>query len=56
MERKLKQWLSTDINKTNKHLSSQLIEHKKDQVIWVEIQVLAWDRHKNLAVLNQLMD
>jgi hypothetical protein len=22
----------------------------------VEIQVLAWDRHKNLAVLNQLME
>ena len=33
---------STNINKTNNYLSSQIMEHKKD----LDIQVLARDRHK----------
>jgi hypothetical protein len=38
---------STIINKTSNHLSPQNIEHKKDpQHMAIEIQVLAWDRHK----------
>ena len=38
---------STIINKTSNHLSPQSIEHKKDpQHMAIEIQVLAWDRHK----------
>ena len=36
---------SININKTNNYLSPQLTEKKN----------LAWDRHKNMAELNQLM-
>jgi hypothetical protein len=48
---------STKINKTNNHLSPSLTEQTKKgpQHMTVEIQVLAWDRHKNVAGLNQLM-
>jgi hypothetical protein len=46
---------STNINKTNNHLSLQLIEHKKDRHMMLEIQVHVWDRHKNEAALNQLI-
>ena len=37
-------------NKTNNHLSHQLIKHKK--IPWhmmLEIQVLAWESHKNMV-------
>ena len=40
-----------------KHLSPQIIEHKK--IPWhmmLENQVLAWDRHKNVAGLNRIND
>ena len=47
---------STNVNKTNNHLSSQLIEHKKDHGhMTLEIQILAWDKHKNVAGLNLIM-
>ena len=46
---------STNINKTNNHLSLQLIEHKKDRHMMLEIQVHVWDRHKNEVALNQLI-
>ena len=40
----------TNINKTNNHLSSQIIENKKGSGHMVlEIQVLAWDRCKKVA-------
>jgi len=43
----------TNINKMNNHLSPQLTEYKKDHDIFMtlEIHVLAWDRHKNVAEL-----
>jgi hypothetical protein len=37
---------STNINKANNHLSPQIIEHKKDKTL--EIQLLAWDRQNNV--------
>ena len=42
---------------TNQIITSQLIEHikKRPGNMTLEIQVLAWDRHKNVAVLNLLM-
>ena len=41
---------------TNNHLSSQIIQHKKNMTYMVlKIQVLDWDRHKNVVGLNQLM-
>ena len=47
---------STNINKTNNQLSFELTELKKrPQQMKLEIQVLAWDRHKYVAGLNQLM-
>ena len=47
---------STDINKTHNHLSSSLTEHKyKPQHMMLEIQVLAWDKHKKMVGLNRLM-
>jgi len=40
----------------NNHLSPSFTEHKKGpQHMTLEIQVLAWDRHKNVVGLNQLM-
>jgi len=49
---------STNINQMNNYISLQLTEHKKKTTtyITVEIQVQAWDRHKSLAVLNQLKE
>jgi len=47
---------STNINKMSK--TSELIKHKKTMTyhIWtLGIQVLAWDRYKNRAGLNQSM-
>jgi uncharacterized protein YpmS len=46
---------STNINKINNHLSTELTEHKKDHDMTLKIQVLAWKRHKNMAGLNWLM-
>ena len=46
------------INKMSNHLSAPIIEQtnkKKPQHMMLEIQVLAWDRHKNVAWLNRLM-
>jgi hypothetical protein len=41
---------STNINKTNNHLSPWNVEHKNDHDgMRMEIKVLAWDRHKNVA-------
>jgi hypothetical protein len=40
---------STNINKDNNDLSSQLIEHKK-----ILQQVLVWDRRKNMLVVSEL--
>ena len=39
----------------NSHLSPQIIEHKKDHDVVLEIQILSWIRDKNVAVLNCLM-
>jgi hypothetical protein len=47
---------STNINKTNNHLSHCLTEHKKNpQHLTLEIKVLAWDSHRNVARLNLSM-
>jgi hypothetical protein len=43
---------STNINKTNNHLSSYRTEHKKTTL---EIYGQAWDRITNMAELNRLM-
>ena len=40
---------STNINKTNNHLSPQIIEH-----MVFEILILAWHRHKNVATTSHL--
>jgi len=38
---------STNINKSNNQLSPQISEYKKDHIcMTLEIQVLAWDKHK----------
>ena len=42
---------SANINKMNNDLSPQIIE-KKPQHVALEIQVLAWDRYKNVVGLN----
>jgi hypothetical protein len=39
----------------NSHLSPQIIEHKKDHDVVLEIQILSWIRDNNVAVLNCLM-
>jgi hypothetical protein len=41
------------INKTNNHLEPQIIKHKKDWYMALEIQ--SWDRHTNVVGLNWLM-
>jgi hypothetical protein len=49
---------STKINKTYNYLSYQTNEHKKYHKLQqkaMKYQVLAWDRHKNVAWLNQLI-
>jgi hypothetical protein len=54
------QWWSeinfTNINKTNNHLTSWLnsLNTKRLCHVTLEIQVLAWDRHKNVVGLNLL--
>jgi hypothetical protein len=46
----------TNMNKMNKHISPQIIVHKKcPQHMALDIQVLALDRHNIVAGLNQLM-
>ena len=40
----------TNINKTNNQRAPQLVEH-----MTLKIQVLAWNKHNNMAELNQLM-
>jgi hypothetical protein len=43
---------STNINKTNnKNPSFQITEHKIEHGMSLEIQILACDRHKSVAVL-----
>jgi hypothetical protein len=44
---------STNIKKTNIHFLSQIIEHKKD--LEMKIQVLAWDRLTSVTGLNLLI-
>ena len=38
---------STNINKTHNYLSPWTMDTKKSQHMALEIQVLAWDGHKN---------
>lgn len=45
---------STKINKTNNYLSPQIIV-KNIMTLSMELQVLDWDRHKNVAGLKQIM-
>jgi hypothetical protein len=45
---------STNINKTNNHLSTQIIEHKNTMTITLEIKVLTWDKHKNVVGLYRI--
>jgi hypothetical protein len=45
---------NTNLNQTNNDLSSQLIEHNKRPEMVLEIQVLVWDKHKNVVGLNWL--
>jgi len=43
---------STNVNKTNNHLSPQTIGHRKrPRPMTLGIMVLAWEIHKNMAVL-----
>jgi len=47
---------SSNINWKNNYLSHPIIKHKKDlKHMPMEIQVLTWDRHKQVAGLNWLM-
>ena len=47
---------STNINKTNNHLSSQTIEHtKKTHDIWRSKYKSSYDRHTNVTEFNLLM-
>ena len=58
MKRKLKVIVnySTDINRTNNHLSNNhYILKNRPQYTKLEIQDLAWHIHKNEAVLNLFM-
>jgi hypothetical protein len=36
-------------------LNIRSLNTKKDHNIWQEMQILAWNRHRNMAELNQLM-
>jgi len=45
---------STNINKTNNHLSNHW-DKKRPQHMVLEIQVLAWNRHKKVVGLNQVI-
>ena len=53
MKRKLKHWWSSIPTISTKQ--SSLINTKRPQHVTLEIQALAWDRHKNVVGLNQLM-
>jgi hypothetical protein len=60
MKRKFKQWCSTILPISTKqtitsHLNS-IILNKRQQHTTLSIQVLAWDRHKQVAGLKQLME
>lgn len=44
---------STNINKTNTHLSSNARNTKKDMTL--DVQVLACDKHKHVVKLNRLL-
>jgi len=45
--------ITTNINNTNNHLSSQLIEHiKVHKIMALEIHVRVWNGHQNIAGLN----
>jgi hypothetical protein len=46
---------STNINKTNNHLSPSLTKYKKHDNLTMDILVMSWDRHKNVARLNRLL-
>ena len=47
---------SSNIKKPNNHPSSEVTEHKeRRQHITLKIQVLVWDRHKNVEEFNQIM-
>jgi hypothetical protein len=47
---------STNINKTNYHLSPETIEQEKEpRHMALEIHILAWNRHKHVVGLNRLM-
>jgi len=49
---------SPNINKTNNHLLSKLNSRntKRSRNMTLEIQVLAWDRHKHVAGLTTFGD
>jgi hypothetical protein len=42
---------SININKTNNCFSPQTFEHKKNHNMTLEIDVLAWNRQQNVALL-----
>ena len=61
MKRKFKQrchqFHQVQQNEQSPLILSELTEHKKKpRYMMLEIQVLAWDRHKDVVVLNRLMD
>jgi hypothetical protein len=45
---------STNINKTNNHILSQINDMNKKRTMTIDskIKVLIWDRHTNVAGLN----
>ena len=60
MKRKFKQrchqFHQDQQNEQSPLILSELTEHKKNpRYMTLEIQVLAWDRHKNVVGLNRLM-
>ena len=61
MKRKFKQrchqFHQDQQNEQSPLILSELTEHKKKpRYMMLEIQVLAWDRHKDVVGLNRLMD
>jgi hypothetical protein len=46
---------SNTINKTNNHISLQIIEAQNKPRHLPEIHILAWERHKYVAGLDQLL-
>jgi len=47
---------SSNINKTNNNLSTQITKHKKTQRTVLEMQMLSCSWHTYVAVLNRLME